>query len=225
MSPSTLLSSPEHMLPLLKALYPHVECALHYSNSYTLLVAVVLSAQCTDKSVNKATTELFQHAHTPQTMVDLGQKQLEDFIQRLGLYRRKALHIIELSKILLEKYGGEVPRDTEDLEALPGVGRKTACVVRNVWFHEPEIPVDTHVLRVARRLGWSMATTPRTMEKDLHQLIPSAWKKDVSLLLIQHGRTMCKAPRPQCHICPLAQGCPFPSSSSSTVSSSTSQSS
>lgn len=200
---------PSYILPILKELYPHVECALYYSNSYTLLVAVLLSAQCTDKSVNKVTQQLFQKAKTPQEMWALGQKKVEEYIQTLGLYRKKASHILELSKILMEKYDGEVPSDTKDLESLPGVGRKTACVVRNVWFQEPEIPVDTHVLRIARRLGWSDALTPAAVEKDLHEHVPVFWKSSVSLLLIQHGRLLCKARTPQCHKCPIAHACLF----------------
>ena len=159
-------------------------------NPYTLLVAVVLSAQATDKSVNKATEELFKIADTPEKMLALGQAGLESYIKSVGLYRTKAKHVIELSKILIEKHGGAVPHSREDLEMLPGVGRKTANVILNVVYGEPTMPVDTHLLRISPRMGLSAGTTPAAVEK------------------ILHGRYVCTARSPQCGQCSVNDICP-----------------
>lgn len=190
-------------------MYPEAGCALTYSNAYTLLVAVVLSAQSTDVGVNKVTPALFQRADTPQKMLTLSVKEVEEYIRTLGLYHRKAAHIWSLSAILVSHYGGEVPSTGPELEALPGVGRKTANVVRNVYFRHPTIPVDTHIFRVAKRLGWSTKSTPLGVEHDLEACVPEIWKKDVHALLIHHGRSVCKARNPGCSTCLVRPHCEF----------------
>ncbi|WP_448581445.1 endonuclease III [Thermaurantiacus sp.] len=189
---------------------PAPKTELHYSSPYTLLVAVVLSAQATDAGVNRATKGLFAVADTPAKMVALGEAGIAAHIRTIGLWRAKAANVLALSRLLLEQHGGEVPRNREALEALPGVGRKTANVVLNEAFGEPTLAVDTHVFRVARRIGLSAGTTPHAVERDLVARLPKRWAKAAHHLLILHGRYLCKARTPECWRCPVARDCRFP---------------
>jgi endonuclease-3 len=172
-----------------------------------LLVSVVLSAQATDVSVNKATESLYKVADTPQKMLALGEDGLISYIKSVGLYRTKARHIIELCRILLDRFGGEVPRTREELMELPGVGRKTANVVLNVAFGEPTMPVDTHLLRISPRIGLSDGTTPVQVEADLLERIPAAYLNNAHHWLILHGRYVCIARKPKCGECVIAGVC------------------
>ena len=181
---------------------------LVYSSPFTLLVSVVLSAQATDVSVNLATATLFKTADTPRAMVDLGEAGLIPFIARIGLFRTKARNVVALSRILLDKYGGEVPLDRESLQALPGVGRKTASVVLNELGVEAAIAVDTHVFRVAHRLGLSKSKTPEQVEADLMRVIPPERRSRAHHWLILHGRYVCVARRPKCADCLVGDLCP-----------------
>jgi len=181
---------------------------LDYDSPFTLVVAVALSAQATDVSVNKATARLFQAADTPQKMLALGEDGLKPFIASIGLYNTKAKNVIALSRILVEQYGGEVPLEREKLQALPGVGRKTASVVLNELRIEPAIAVDTHVFRVAHRLGLSAGKTPDQVEADLMAITPDPLKTRAHHWLILHGRYVCTARRPKCEDCPVADLCP-----------------
>lgn len=185
----------------------HPESELKAPNPFTLLVSVVLSAQTTDKSVNKATAELYKIADTPAAMAALGEEKLIGYIRSIGLYRSKAKHVIELSRILDERYGGEIPDSREALESLPGVGRKTANVVLNVVFHRPTMPVDTHLLRIAPRIGLSDGKTPLQVENDLLRVIPEEYLEHAHHWLILHGRYICTARKPQCETCPIADIC------------------
>lgn len=189
---------------------PEPRTELHYSNPYTLLVAVVLSAQATDAGVNRATRGLFAVADTPAKMVALGVEGIAAHIKTIGLWRAKAANVHALSRLLLERHGGEVPRDRAALEALPGVGRKTANVVLNEAFGEPTLAVDTHVFRVARRIGLSAGTTPEAVERDLVARVPKRWARAAHHLLILHGRYLCKARAPECWRCPVARDCRYP---------------
>lgn len=186
---------------------PNPRCELNYSNAYTLLVAVVLSAQSTDKGVNRATEELFKIADTPQKMAALGLDKLKHYIKTIGLYNNKAKNIIALSKELTEKYQGEVPHNREALENLAGVGRKTANVVLNVWFNEPTLAVDTHVMRISLRLNMSDGKNPLEVEKDLLKVLPDNYKKNANHWLVLFGRYICKAQKPDCPNCPVASFC------------------
>lgn len=186
---------------------PNPRCELNYSNAYTLLVAVVLSAQSTDKGVNRATEELFKIADTPQKMVALGLDKLKHYIKTIGLYNNKAKNIIALSKELTEKYQGEVPHNREALENLAGVGRKTANVVLNVWFNEPTLAVDTHVMRISHRLNMSDGKNPLEVEKDLLKVLPDNYKKNANHWLVLFGRYICKAQKPNCPNCPVSSFC------------------
>lgn len=179
---------------------------LDFHNAYTLLVAIVLSAQSTDKGVNKATKELFKIADTPQKMLTLGLENLKQHIKTIGLYNNKAKNIIALSEILVNQCNGEVPHNREIIESLPGVGRKTANVLFNVWWNEPTVAVDTHVLRLAKRLNLSDGTTPLTVEADLNKL-PDEYKQFLNHWLVLFGRYTCKAQKPDCGNCPIAQFC------------------
>lgn len=185
---------------------PHTELA--YSSPFTLLVSVVLSAQATDVSVNKATAELFKVADTPRAMAALGETRLIPFIARIGLFRTKARNVIALSQILLDRYGGAVPLDRDALQALPGVGRKTASVVLNELGAEAAIAVDTHVFRVAHRLGLSKAKAPEQVEADLMRVIPAKRRSRAHHWLILHGRYICLARRPKCADCVVSDLCP-----------------
>ena len=200
----------EEMMHRFEQANPNPESELHWTNPYTLLVAVVLSAQATDKGVNKATDKLFKVADTPEKMLKLGEEGLKDYIRTIGLFRNKAKHVIALSKILVEKYGGQVPRDRAALEALPGVGRKTANVVLNVAFGEPVIAVDTHIFRVANRTGLALAKTPLAVEKILEQVIPARYKTHAHHWLVLHGRYVCKARKPECERCIICDLCKWP---------------
>ena len=186
---------------------PNPRCELNYVNAYTLLVAVVLSAQSTDKGVNKATENLFKIVDTPQKMVALGLEELKNHIKTIGLYNNKAKNIIALSEELINKYNGLVPEDRELLETLPGVGRKTANVVLNVWFNQPTLAVDTHVMRIAHRLDFSHGKTPLEIEKDLTKLLPLEYIKNTNHWLVLFGRYICKAQKPDCPNCPISNYC------------------
>jgi endonuclease III len=181
---------------------------LDYESPFTLVVAVALSAQATDVSVNKATDKLFKVADTPQKMLALGEEGLKPFISSIGLYNTKAKNVIALSRILVEQYGGEVPLERDKLQALPGVGRKTASVVLNELRIEPAIAVDTHVFRVSHRLGLSTGKTPDHVEADLMAIVPEPLKTRAHHWLILHGRYTCTARRPKCEECPVADLCP-----------------
>jgi endonuclease-3 len=188
---------------------PEPKGELDYSSAFTLLVAVVLSAQATDVGVNKATKLLFQLAPTPAAMVALGQEQIEQHIRTIGLFRTKAKNVFALSQQLLERHGGEVPQTREALEALPGVGRKTANVVLNIFFKQPAIAVDTHLFRVGNRTGMAVAKTPLAVEQILLKVIPDQYMLHAHHWLILHGRYICKARKPECWRCPIAQWCRF----------------
>jgi endonuclease-3 len=191
-----------------EAAEPDPKGELHWRNPFTFLVAVALSAQATDKSVNKATEPLFAMADTPQKMLDLGEAALTEAIKTIGLYRTKAKNVIALSAILVERYGGEVPLQREALQALPGVGRKTASVVLNELRIEPAIAVDTHVFRVSHRLKLSRAPTPEGVERDLMAKIPDGYRTRAHHWLILHGRYTCVARKPKCEACLVAELCP-----------------
>lgn len=194
------------ILDVFKAADPNPGSELHYHNAYTLLVAIVLSAQSTDKGVNKATAELFKIADTPQKMLDLGIDRLKEHIKTIGLYNNKAKNIIELSRRLVEDKNGEIPADREYLESLPGVGRKTANVLLNVWWNQPTVAVDTHVLRLAERLNLSDGNTPLTVEADLNKL-PDQYRLHINHWLVLFGRYTCKAQKPDCANCPISRFC------------------
>jgi endonuclease-3 len=189
---------------------PQPAIELVYSNPYTLLVAVVLSAQATDKGVNKATQTLFKVADTPARMLALGEDKLTDHIKTIGLYRNKAKNVLALSRVLLDTFGGEVPRNREALEELPGVGRKTANVVLNVAFGEPTIAVDTHIFRVANRTGLAPGETPRAVEEGLEKIVPQNYLLHAHHWLILHGRYVCTARAPKCPDCIVRDLCRYP---------------
>jgi endonuclease-3 len=193
----------------LAAAMPAPKGELEHENPYTLLVAVVLSAQATDKGVNRATEPLFQIVKTPQQMIKLGEAKLIGYIKTIGLFRTKAKNVIALSQALIDRYGGEVPRDRAALETLPGVGRKTANVVLNIAFGEPTIAVDTHVFRVAQRLGLARGKTPREIEDQLVKVVPREYMQHAHHWLILHGRYVCIARKPKCYECVVAEVCPF----------------
>ena len=186
------------------------ETELSFRDPYTLLVAVVLSAQATDVGVNRATGPLFAAADTPQAMVALGEERLREMIRTIGLYRNKAKNVIALSRLLIERHGGAVPRDRAALEALPGVGRKTANVVLNSAFGEPTIAVDTHIFRVGNRTGLARGKTPLAVEQGLLAMVPDGYKRHAHHWLILHGRYVCKARRPNCPECPIRDLCAYP---------------
>jgi endonuclease-3 len=194
----------------LAAVNPAPETELSYRNAYTLLVAVVLSAQATDVGVNKATAALFPVADTPQRMLDLGEAGLRERIKTIGLFNTKAKNIIALSDILVREHGGQVPRDRAALEALPGVGRKTANVVLNVAFGEPTIAVDTHIYRLCNRTGLAPGKTHRDVEDALMARVPGHWRRHAHHWLILHGRYVCKARRPDCPACVVRDLCGHP---------------
>jgi endonuclease-3 len=193
----------------LAALNPNPRGELEYINPFTLLVAVVLSAQATDAGVNKATAELFKIADTPQKMLALGEERLRGFIKTIGLFNTKAKNVITLSRILVEKYKGEVPADREKLQELPGVGRKTANVVLNIAFGQPTMAVDTHIFRLCNRTGLAPGKTPDAVEQALEKNVPARWKLHAHHWLILHGRYICKARKPDCPRCVLIDLCGF----------------
>ena len=197
------------VLAELARLYPDARPALIFKNPYELLVAVILSAQCTDERVNKVTEKLFAEHGTPQTMLALSQEELEKFIFSCGLYRSKAAHILSATRDIVDKFGGEVPSDFKQLKSLAGVGQKTANVVYSVAFGGDAIAVDTHVFRVANRLGLAKGDTPIKVEEGLKKAIPQAdWSK-AHHWLIFHGRHVCHSRKPDCENCTLKDGCEF----------------
>jgi endonuclease-3 len=199
----------EAFFATLKAANPQPVSELEYSSTFELLVAVLLSAQATDRGVNKATPGLFAVAGTPQKMLALGEAGLIEHIKSIGLFRSKARHLIETCRILVERHGGQVPRTREGLQALPGVGRKTANVVLNVAFGEPTIAVDTHILRVANRTGLGAGRDPLQVELKLLERVPAAYRVDAHHWLILHGRYVCLARKPLCPRCQVAAWCDF----------------
>jgi endonuclease-3 len=200
----------EEFFARLKKQNPNPKTELKYKNAYTLLVAVALSAQATDKSVNKATEPLFKTVDTPEKMVALGETRLTDAIKTIGLYRGKAKNAIALSKILIEKHGGQVPKDRAALEELPGVGRKTANVVLNVAFGEPTIAVDTHIFRVSNRTGLAPGKNVLEVELGLEKRVPEKYRLHAHHWLILHGRYTCVARKPFCPTCVVRDLCHFP---------------
>ena len=191
---------------------PDPKCELDYQSPYTLLVAIVLSAQTTDKNVNRATPALFKVASTPDQMVALGEEKLKGYIRSIGLFNSKAKNIIALSKDLIEKYNGEIPKDADELQKLAGVGRKTANVFLNTMYGAPTFGVDTHVFRLGNRIGLAPGKTPLEVEKALAKavtgVIPDEDLKYVSHWLVLHGRYVCTAKKPACDVCPMADLCP-----------------
>lgn len=193
----------------LRAANPNPTTELHYSSAFELLIAVLLSAQATDKSVNKATAGLFAQANTPAAMLALGEKGVKQQIKTIGLFNSKAANIIKTCRLLLEKHNGEVPAERAALEALPGVGRKTANVVLNTWFHQPTMAVDTHIFRVANRTGIAKGATPLAVEQRLLKVIPAEFMQDAHHWLILHGRYTCVARKPRCSACLIEDLCDF----------------
>lgn len=196
-------------LQILSQIYADARPALHYNTAYELLVAVILSAQCTDERVNKVTAKLFKEHNTPQTMLQLTQEELEKYIFSCGLYKSKAAHILSASRDIVDKFSGQVPSGFSDLKSLAGVGQKTANVVSSVWFEKDAIAVDTHVFRVSNRLGLAKASTPAKTEEQLKVSIPQAdWSK-AHHWLIWHGRRICHSQKPDCGNCPLSECCDY----------------
>ena len=193
----------------LRELNPQPKTELEYATPFQLLVAVVLSAQATDVGVNKATRRLFPRAGTPAEILALGEEGLCDYIRTIGLYRSKAKHVIELCRLLLQKHGGEVPQDRAALEALPGVGRKTANVVLNTAFGQPTMAVDTHIFRVSNRTGIAPGKDVREVEDRLLRVVPPEFKLDCHHWLILHGRYVCQARKPRCGECPIRDLCEY----------------
>ena len=210
MKESTKLLSKKDIIEIFtrfQKMNPEPKSELVAPNPFCLLVSVALSAQTTDKAVNKATADLYKIADTPQKMVELGEKNLIGFIKSIGLYRVKAKHVIEMSKMLCEKFGGKVPGTREDLESLPGVGRKTANVILNVVFKKPTMPVDTHLLRICPKIGLACGTTPLEVEKSLVARIPEKFMQHAHHWLILHGRYVCTARNPKCDECVINDIC------------------
>jgi endonuclease III len=199
----------EAFFATLKNANPSPQSELEYTTVFELLAAVLLSAQATDVGVNKATRKLFPVASTPQAILDLGLERLEGYIKTIGLFRSKAKHLMETCRILVERHGGEVPSTREALEALPGVGRKTANVVLNVAFGQPAMAVDTHIFRVANRTGLAPGKTPLAVERQLMKRVPAAYAVDSHHWLILHGRYVCQARKPLCPRCAVAAHCDF----------------
>lgn len=199
----------EPFFATLKAANPMPHTELEYTSVFELLTAVLLSAQATDVSVNKATRQLFPVAHTPQAILDLGPERLEGYLQTIGLFRSKARYLLATCRILVEQHGGVVPRTREALEALPGVGRKTANVVLNVAFGEPTMAVDTHIFRVSNRTGLAPGTTPLAVEMQLLKRVPPQYAVDSHHWLILLGRYVCQARKPRCWECAVAPYCDF----------------
>jgi endonuclease III len=193
----------------LRAKMPAPTTELEYESPFELLIAVILSAQATDVSVNKATAKLYPVANTPESILALGVAGLKPYIKTIGLFNSKAENIIKTCRILLEEHGSEVPRTREELEALPGVGRKTANVILNTAFGEPTIAVDTHIFRVSNRTGLARGKTPLEVEKRLVRLTPDEFKKDAHHWLILHGRYVCKARKPLCGECSIVEWCEY----------------
>jgi len=193
----------------LQALNPHPATELEHSSPFELLIAVILSAQATDKSVNLATRKLFPVASTPEQILALGADGLTSYVKTIGLYPGKVKNILATCRLLLDRHGGDVPADRQALEELPGVGRKTANVVLNSAFRVPTMPVDTHIFRVAKRLGLARGDTPRAIEDGLLKAIPADYLLNAHHWLLLHGRYVCKARKPECPRCPVVDLCPF----------------
>jgi endonuclease-3 len=200
----------EALFARLAAANPEPATELHYATPYQLLVAVILSAQATDKGVNRATGPLFRDAPTPEALLALGEEQLAGYIQTIGLYKTKAKNVIAMTRLLLERHGGQVPAGREDLEALPGVGRKTANVILNIVFGEPTIAVDTHIFRLANRTGLAPGKDVRAVEAKLLKSVPADYRQHAHHWLILHGRYICKARTPECYRCPIQDLCAYP---------------
>ena len=200
----------EQLFAALAAAIPGPKSELRYSTPFELLIAVVLSAQATDKGVNKATARLFPVANTPDAILALGEEGLKEYIKTIGLFNSKAKNIVQLCRLLIERHGGQVPDRRDALEALPGVGRKTANVILNTAFGRPTIAVDTHIFRVANRTGLAPGKTVLEVEKKLEARVPGHYKHDAHHLLILHGRYTCTARAPKCRICPIWEWCEWP---------------
>jgi endonuclease III len=192
-----------------RAANPHPTTELEYKTPFELLVAVVLSAQATDVSVNAATRHLFPVANTPEKILALGEEKLREYIQRIGLYKTKAKHVMQTCRLLLERHGGAVPQTREELEALPGVGRKTANVILNTAFGQSTIAVDTHIFRVANRIGLAPGKDVLEVEKKLLKFVPDEFKHDAHHWLILHGRYVCQARQPKCGACIIRDLCEY----------------
>ena len=199
----------QKILDELKKMHPDAGCELNYGTPFELLVAVILSAQCTDKRVNEVTKDLFKKYNTPEQYATMTPAELEPLIHSCGFFHNKAVNIIGAAKDIVDRFGGEVPKTMAELTSLPGVGRKTASVVMTVAFDEPAMPVDTHVFRVSGRLGLSHGKNPEQVEKDLKDLYPPSDWNIVHHTLIFHGRYICKALRPNCSECTLTEYCPY----------------
>ena len=193
----------------LQAANPYPTTELEYSTPFELLVAVMLSAQATDVSVNAATRHLFPVANTPEKILALGEEKLREYIQRIGLYKTKAKHVMQTCRLLMERHGGQVPQTREELEALPGVGRKTANVILNTAFGQPTIAVDTHIFRLANRIGLAPGKDVLEVEKKLLKFIPDEFKRDAHHWLILHGRYVCQARKPKCGACIIYDLCEY----------------
>ncbi|MEE4119582.1 MAG: endonuclease III [Paracoccaceae bacterium] len=216
MAPATGATVPAKQLPYatirtiferFRAAEPEPKGELEHTNAFTLLVAVALSAQATDKGVNKATRPLFEVADTPQKMLDLGEEGLTDHIRTIGLYRNKARNVMKLSRILVDEYGGEVPSSRAALQSLPGVGRKTANVVLNMWWGMPAQAVDTHIFRVANRTGIAPGKDTLAVERAIEDHVPAEFQRHAHHWLILHGRYVCTARKPRCDVCLLEEYC------------------
>lgn len=199
----------QEIFTILRSLNPQPTTELNYSNGFELLTAVILSAQATDVGVNKATAKLFPIANTAQQIAALGVDGLIPYIKTIGLYQTKAKNVIAMARILVEKHNGEVPRTREELEELPGVGRKTANVVLNTLYHQPTMAVDTHIFRLANRLGIAKGKNVLEVEQKLLKVIPAEFMLDAHHWLILHGRYICKARKPECDKCPICLHCDF----------------
>lgn len=193
-----------------KQLNPHPTTELKFNSNFELLIAVILSAQATDNSVNYSTSTLYKIANTPEKILELGEEQLKKYIKTIGLYNTKARNIIKTCRLLVDKYHSKVPQERKDLESLPGVGRKTANVILNTVFSEPVIAVDTHIFRVARRIGLAEGKNPAQVEQELLKIIPTEYLHDAHHWLVLHGRYICVARKPKCPICPIKDLCEYP---------------
>lgn len=191
----------------LKQAYPEPKCELNWTNPFALMMAIILSAQSTDKNVNKVTEKLFPVADTPEQVIKLGEEGLKVYTKSVNYFNNKTHNIVALAKVLIEKYNGELPKDFDTLITLPGIGRKTANVFLNVVYHAPLIGVDTHVFRLCHRLKICTGKTPQEVESKLQKLVPDEYKPDVALALVLHGRYVCTARKPHCQECPLYDVC------------------
>ncbi len=193
----------------LKLHHPNPKTELEYSDNFSLLIAVILSARCTDKAVNRATRPLFELYNTPELLLELGVEALQEYIKSLGMYITKSKNIIKTCRILVDDYGSNVPDNMEQLTSLPGVGRKTANVVLNVAFGLPTIPVDTHVMRVSQRLGLAKSDKPDKIEQELLAILPEVYLQQAHHVLVLHGRYICKSQNPKCYECNLTKYCKY----------------